>query len=97
MLITRGTFITPPPESVLGFAGSEAWKSNDRGDVVGNYEGLGFLVRGSDGEMTRMDRKDWLPFLRFFGAARGSNPFLQLLIISNYVNYGHFPRSSGSL
>ena len=58
LLVRRGNFIPLAPTTVLGTNLSEAFKSNDRGDVVGSFTGddgftHGFLL--SKGEVTTLD------------------------------------------
>jgi dihydrofolate reductase len=47
--------------------------------------------------LNAMDRRHWLPSLRFLLAACLLNPPLQFPIRCHYVNCGHSPRSSGIL
>jgi uncharacterized membrane protein len=68
LLIQQGTFLALDPNGVLGTNYSEAFKSNDRGDVVGQYIGddgatHGFLLR--QGSLTTLDfpgASDTVPF-----------------------------------
>lgn len=58
LLIQNGQFIPLAPETILGAYYSEAYKTNDRGDVVGVVQGddgflHGFLLR--DGVLTALD------------------------------------------
>ena len=58
LLIQRGQYIPLAPDTVLGTNFSEAFKSNDRGDVVGQFIGddgfsHGFLL--SEGVVTTLD------------------------------------------
>jgi uncharacterized membrane protein len=61
ILIRDGVFITPPPTSTLGANWSEAYKSNGRGDIVGDFSldnGFtvhGFLVTSRDYELRTID------------------------------------------
>ena len=60
MLIRRGDFLTPPSTNMLGANQSEAFKSNDRGDVVGQFidnDGFihGFLFHVGDEAVTTLD------------------------------------------
>jgi probable HAF family extracellular repeat protein len=60
LLIRAGHFIPLAPTTVLGTNTSEAFKSNDRGDVVGQYIGddgffHGFLLRKSKRVLTTLD------------------------------------------
>jgi len=58
LLIQGGNFIPLVPTSVLGTNFSEAFKSNDRGDVVGQFTGNDGFVHGfllSDGVVTTLD------------------------------------------
>jgi uncharacterized membrane protein len=60
LLIRAGHFIPLAPTTVLGTNNSEAFKSTDRGDVVGQYIGddgffHGFLLRKSKRVLTTLD------------------------------------------
>jgi probable HAF family extracellular repeat protein len=58
LLISDGNFIPLAPGSILATHFSEAWKSNNRGDVVGEFVGDDGFTHGflfSDGALTTLD------------------------------------------
>ncbi len=63
MVIRRGEFLIPPSTHILGANYSEAYKSNDRGDVVGQFidgDGFthGFVAHVGEDEVTTLDFPD---------------------------------------
>ncbi len=70
MLIRGGTLVALPSDSILVTHWSEAFKSNDHGEIVGHFIGddevtHGFVVRGRDYALTTLD----------FPGAAGTHPW----------------------